>query len=134
MNVTSLARAHIPEASPDHSRPICRQITQALSRVGDKWVVGVIVLLEHRSRRFSELKRDLGNVSPRMLTLTLRNLERDGLVRRLVTPVIPPRVDYELTSMGFELAQALNPLERWAYANLSNIDQAQQHYDALQEA
>lgn len=134
MNVTSLARAHISEPSPDHYLPVCRKITQALSRVGDKWVVGVIVLLEHRSRRFSELKRDLGDVSQRMLTLTLRNLERDGVVRRLVTPVIPPRVDYELTSMGYELAQALNPLERWAYTNFSKIEQAQQDYDALQEA
>jgi DNA-binding HxlR family transcriptional regulator len=75
----------------------CRGTASVLARVGDKWSVFVIMLLGDGPRRFNELKRMVGGISQRMLTLTLRGLERDGLVTRTVFPTIPPRVDYELT-------------------------------------
>jgi DNA-binding HxlR family transcriptional regulator len=100
-----------------------------LSRVGDKWSVLIIMLLRERPRRFSELKRGIGGISQRMLSLTLRNLERDGLVNRTVTPSVPPRVDYELTALGRSLAEPVEALGAWAFAHLEQIDQAQTRYD-----
>src|SRR3954469_3353513 len=87
-----------------------RRVSQVLSRIGDKWSVLVIMLLHRGAHRFSALKRSIGGISQRMLTLTLRNLERDGLVSRTVTPSIPPRVDYELTEMGRSLAEPVKAL------------------------
>src|SRR3954452_21387330 len=84
----------------DPANPVCRTISTLLSRIGDKWTVLVVSTLGEGSKRFNELRREIPSVSQRMLTLTLRNLERDGLVNRTVTPSIPPRVDYELTSLG----------------------------------
>ena len=84
----------------DPSNPVCRTISTLLSRIGDKWTVLVVTTLGEGPRRFNELRREIPSVSQRMLTLTLRNLERDGLVSRTVTPSIPPRVDYALTEMG----------------------------------
>jgi DNA-binding HxlR family transcriptional regulator len=101
-----------------------------LSRIGDKWSVLVISLLRERPYRFSELKRGVSGISQRMLTLTLRNLERDGLVNRTVTPSIPPRVDYELTEMGHSLAEPVQALGAWAFRHLKQIDAAQARYDA----
>ena len=101
-----------------------------LSRIGDKWSVLVIMLLRERARRFNELKRGIDGISQRMLTLTLRNLERDGLVTRTVTPSIPPRVDYELTTMGHSLSQPVQALGAWAFRHLGEIDAAQARYDA----
>lgn len=89
---------------PDRELTNCLKVTQVLSRVGDKWTVLIIILLRERKYRFSELKRGIEGISQRMLTLTLRNMERDGLVTRTVTPTIPPRVDYELTVIGHSLA------------------------------
>lgn len=80
-------------------------------------------------RRFSQLKREIGSVSQRMLTLTLRGLERDGLVTRTVFPTIPPRVDYELTVLGHSLRQPVEALGCWAFANLDAIDQARLDFD-----
>nr|WP_147026567.1 helix-turn-helix domain-containing protein [Methylobacterium oxalidis] len=114
----------------DHSSSDCRKVSQVLSRIGDKWSVLVIMLIRDRSRRFSELKRDIGGISQRMLTLTLRNLERDGLVTRTVTPSIPPRVDYELTALGHSLAEPVQALGSWAFAHMAQIDAAQARYDA----
>jgi DNA-binding HxlR family transcriptional regulator len=104
--------------------------SQVLSRIGDKWSVLVIMLLRQKSCRFSELKRGISGISQRMLTLTLRNLERDGLVSRMVTPSIPPRVDYELTEMGHSLAEPVQALGTWAFQHLAQIDAAQARYDA----
>src|SRR5918997_5849822 len=87
----------------DPHSPVCRTISDLLSRIGDKWSVLVVTTLGDGSRRFNELRREIPSVSQRMLTLTLRNLERDGLVSRAVTPSIPPRVDYELTALGRSL-------------------------------
>jgi DNA-binding HxlR family transcriptional regulator len=113
-----------------HRTAECLKVSQVLSRVGDKWSVLVIMLLRDGSRRFSELRRGIDGISQRMLTLTLRNLERDGLVTRLVTPSIPPRVDYALTPMGASLAEPVEALGRWAFAHLAQIDAAQAAYDA----
>ncbi len=108
----------------------CMKASQVLSRIGDKWSVLVIMLLRQKSCRFSELKRCISGISQRMLTLTLRNLERDGLVSRTVTPSIPPRVDYELTEMGHSLAEPVQALGTWAFRHLAQIDAAQSRYDA----
>jgi DNA-binding HxlR family transcriptional regulator len=78
----------------------CPKLSQVLARIGEKWSVLIIIMLAERARRFSELKRAIGGVSQRMLTLSLRGLERDGLVKRTVFPVVPPRVEYELTPLG----------------------------------
>ena len=107
----------------------CRRVSQVLSRIGDKWSVLVIMLLHREPHRFSALKRNIGGISQRMLTLTLRNLERDGLVSRTVTPSIPPRVDYELTEMGRSLAEPVKALGAWAFRHLDAIGAAQTRYD-----
>ena len=82
---------------------VCHAVSDVLSRVGDKWTVLVVELLSNGPMRFNELRRLIGNISQKMLTTTLRALERDGLVTRTVYPTIPPRVDYKLTDLGREL-------------------------------
>lgn len=108
----------------------CLKITQVLSRIGDKWTVLIIILLRERGYRFNELKRGIDGISQRMLTLTLRNMERDGLVTRTVTPSIPPRVDYELTDVGQSLAGPVKILGDWAFEHLERIAAAQATFDA----
>ncbi len=108
----------------------CRAVSEVLSRVGDKWTVLVVSVLAGGSRRFSEIRRALGSISQRMLTLTLRGLERDGLVTRTVTPSIPPRVDYELTELGRSLIVPVDALVDWARRNRRQIDLARQRFDA----
>jgi DNA-binding HxlR family transcriptional regulator len=108
----------------------CLKITQVLSRIGDKWAVLIIIMLRDRGYRFNELRKGIDGISQRMLTLTLRNMERDGLVTRTVTPSIPPRVDYELTDVGHSLAGPLKILGEWAFENLGSIARAQAAYDA----
>ena len=99
---------------PDHTASDCRAVSGVLARVGDKWSVLIIVLLGDGRRRFGEIKRMVGGISQRMLTLTLRGLERDGLLTRTIFPTIPPRVDYELTKLGRSLLTAVEPLGAWA--------------------
>lgn len=111
----------------------CRTISGLLQRVGDKWSVLVVHTLGDGSRRFSELRREIPSVSQRMLTLTLRNLERDGLVKRTVTPTIPPRVDYELTELGHALKVPINALSQWALDNVDAINAAQARFDAARD-
>ena len=115
--------------APSRSSAACLRVTQVLGRIGDKWVVLVIILLCERGYRFNELKRGIEGISQRMLTLTLRNMERDGLVTRIVTPSIPPRVDYELTEIGLSLAGPIKLLGEWAFANLAGIATAQEQFD-----
>ncbi len=117
----------------DPSNPVCRTISTLLSRIGDKWTVLVVQTLGEGPRRFNELRREIPSVSQRMLTLTLRNLERDGLVNRTVTPSIPPRVDYELTELGRSLQAPICGLATWALDNVGAIHTAQARYDALQD-
>ena len=111
-------------------RSNCRRVTPVLNRVGDKWSMQVVMNLADGPRRFSELKRELDGISQRMLTLTLRGLERDGLVSRHVTPSIPPRVDYELTELGNSLRGPVRALGAWAMEHIDCIWAAQRRYDA----
>ena len=113
----------------DPSNPVCRTISTLLSRIGDKWTVLVVQTLGSGSKRFNELRREIPSVSQRMLTLTLRNLERDGLVSRTVTPTIPPRVDYELTELGQSLQKPICGLATWAMDNVDTIHAAQARFD-----
>src|SRR5690606_26756342 len=99
---------------PDPASADCRLVSEILSRVGDKWTVLIIMMLGHGPKRFNEIKRGINGISQRMLTLTLRGLERDGIVRRTVTPSIPPRVDYELTDLGKDLLIPVAALGDWA--------------------
>src|SRR4051795_13768157 len=105
----------------DPGNPVCRTISTLLARIGDKWTVLVVQTLGEGSRRFNELRREIPTVSQRMLTLTLRNLERDGIVSRTVTPSIPPRVDYERTPRGRSRVPPLHALELWALNHVTDI-------------
>ncbi|MFI7346488.1 winged helix-turn-helix transcriptional regulator [Streptomyces sp. NPDC049936] len=101
-----------------------------LDIVGDKWSLLVVRNLRDGPRRFTELKRAIDGISQRMLTVTLRSLERDGILTRTVHEVMPPRVSYELTEMGFTLREATAPLLEWSIAHLARIDDARAVYDA----
>ncbi|CAL9301705.1 helix-turn-helix domain-containing protein [Streptomyces olindensis] len=106
------------------------QVRQILDRIADKWSLLVIALLENRRLRFTELRREIDGVSQRMLTVTLRSLERDGLVKRTVHPVVPPRVDYELTSLGRTLHTTIQSLVTWTEEHQDEIAAARSAYDA----
>ncbi|WP_245812517.1 winged helix-turn-helix transcriptional regulator [Actinophytocola xinjiangensis] len=103
---------------------------QILNRVGDKWSIAVIYALDGATLRFTELRREVHGISQRMLTATLRTLERDGLVRRTVHPVVPPRVDYELTDLGNTLRGTVCTLMTWAVNHADDIAKARAEYDA----
>jgi DNA-binding HxlR family transcriptional regulator len=128
MSVTAATNADIPHG------PICRSVAPVLNRVGDKWSMMIVMLLGDGPKRFMELKRAIDGISQRMLTLSLRNLERDGLVSRTVTPTIPPRVDYELTELGQSLREPVQGLGAWAMAHIGCIRAAQERYDTVADA
>jgi DNA-binding HxlR family transcriptional regulator len=107
----------------------CRAVSEVLARVGDKWTVLVVSALGDGPRRFNELRRALGSISQRMLTLTLRGLERDGLVTRTVFPTVPPRVDYELTDLGRSLLEPVKGLGAWALTHRPDIQEARKRFD-----
>lgn len=113
---------------PDHGD--CLAVREVLNRVGDKWSVFIVRLLGDGPKRFSELKRSIEGISQRMLTLTLRGLERDGLVTRTVFPTVPPRVDYALTPLGKTLIEPVAALAQWAQANRVEIQSARDRFDA----
>jgi DNA-binding HxlR family transcriptional regulator len=113
---------HVPED--------CRAVSEVLDRIGDKWSVLVVTMLGDGPKRFNELRRAIASISQRMLTLTLRGLERDGLVTRTVFATIPPRVDYELTELGCSLLTPVNALGTWARQNRQRIQQARVAFDA----
>ena len=106
------------------------ELRDLLDRLADKWSLLVVELLDHRTLRFSELHHQIDGISQRMLTLTLRQLERDGLVRRRVYPVIPPRVEYALTPLGATLLETIQPLVGWARAHRDQVADARAAYDA----
>lgn len=116
----------------DHPPDDCRIVGTVLARIGDKWSILVVMTLADGPRRFNELKRTIGGISQRMLTFTLRGLERDGLVSRTVHPTIPPRVDYELTALGRSLQDPVQALGAWAFANLPAIQDARTRFDGEQ--
>ena len=107
----------------------CMAVHEVLSQIGDKWTVLVVRALNDGPRRFSELKRDVDGISQRMLTLTLKTLERDGFVTRTVYPTIPPRVDYELTALGHSLSEPLGVIAQWAITNRQRIVDARVAFD-----
>ncbi|WP_112663766.1 winged helix-turn-helix transcriptional regulator [Microvirga flavescens] len=117
----SPSNIHVPDR--------CRTVTEILSRVGDKWTVQVVMRLGGGPKRFNELRRMVEGVSQRMLTLTLRGLERDGLVTRTVFPTIPPRVDYALTGLGCSLLKTVRELGEWAIENREEILEARRRFD-----
>jgi DNA-binding HxlR family transcriptional regulator len=111
-----------------HTQASCRA-REVLDRVGDKWSLYVILNLADGTRRFTELKRGIDGISQRMLTVTLKGLERDGIVCRTMYPVMPPRVDYTLTPVGRTLIDAVSTLFTWAEDHLADIDAARARYD-----
>ena len=113
-----------------HETEPCRQVSQLLSRIGDKWSVLVVMQLGKGPKRFNELRRELGSISQKMLSATLRGLERDGFVSRTVTPSVPPRVDYARTDLGRELLCPVGALGEWAIANIDRIETARGRFDA----
>jgi DNA-binding HxlR family transcriptional regulator len=121
IKVTVQIEDHLPEG--------CRAVGSVLARVGDKWSMLVVMLLGDGPRRFNEIKRMVGGISQRMLTLTLRGLERDGLVTRTVFPTVPPRVDYALTELGRSLRAPVTALGSWARTHQTTIEAARQRFD-----
>ncbi|WP_030435803.1 winged helix-turn-helix transcriptional regulator [Actinoplanes subtropicus] len=122
----SATHTGVPAADPlDQDCPI----REVLDRVGDKWSTLIVVRLGQRTHRFNELHREINGISQRMLTLTLRNLERDGLVSRTVYPTVPARVDYELTDLGRTLVPAIMALHEWAVAHRDDIRHARVRHD-----
>jgi DNA-binding HxlR family transcriptional regulator len=110
----------------------CRAIGEVLSRVGDKWSVLVVTKLGTGTKRFNELRREIGGISQRMLTLTLRGLERDGLVTRKIIPTSPLGVEYDLTALGRDLLQPVSALGAWAIRNQGKIQQARIRFDSVE--
>lgn len=122
-------------ASPPHIDPShegCVAVREVLNRVGDKWSVFIVGLLGDGPRRFSDLRRTIEGISQRMLTLTLRGLERDGLVKRTVFPTVPARVEYELTPLGRTLLLPVNALAAWAGEHRAEIQSARERFDRSQ--
>ena len=115
------ANLHVPDD--------CRAVSEVLARVGDKWTILVVNELGPGARRFNEIRRALGSISQRMLTLTLRGLERDGLVTRTVFPTIPPKVEYELTALGRSLLVPVSGIGLWARQNREAIQEARKRFD-----
>ena len=107
----------------------CRAVSEILQRVGDKWTVLVVAKLGERRMRFSELMAAVGGISQKMLTTTLRALERDGFVTRTIYPTIPPKVEYELTDLGRELLVPVRALSDWARSNMARVDEARRKFD-----
>jgi DNA-binding HxlR family transcriptional regulator len=122
-----------PQIGIEHST--CMAMTDILNRIGDKWSVMVVGIIgRHGVMRFNELKRTINGISQRMLTLTLRNLERDGLVTRTIYPEIPPRVEYSLTELGRTLKHPMDVLWAWAEEHGASVGDARAAYDARHAA
>lgn len=122
------SRGHT-EGTASFENAVCAFRREVLTRVGDKWSVLVVVLLGDGAKRFNELKRGIDGISQRMLTLTLRGLERDGLVTRTVFPTVPPRVEYALTPLGGTLLKTMSELANWADKNREVIERARAEFD-----
>jgi DNA-binding HxlR family transcriptional regulator len=116
-----------------HRKETCPAVREVLNRVGDKWSVQIVALLGDGPMRFSELRRSIEGISQRMLTLTVRGLERDGLITRTVFPEIPPRVEYELTRLGQTLLDPISALADWAEQYRTAIQEARVSFDDRQK-
>jgi DNA-binding HxlR family transcriptional regulator len=108
---------------------VCCTVREVLGRVGDKWSALTIAMLGTGTKRFSQLRRDIDGISQRMLTVTLRNLERDGLVSRQIFPEVPPRVEYTLSELGASLHETILGLVQWSEGHTTEIQQARTRYD-----
>lgn len=113
---------------------VCREVGEVLARLNDKWSIRILRHLRHGPVRFNTLQRELGAVTHKMLTQTLRGLERDGLITRRVTPTVPPRVDYELTELGQDALAPIDALAQWALARRPAIHHARREFDARARA
>ena len=111
---------------PQHLHADCRRVGDILSRVGDKWTILLLMAIGERRMRFGELHRAINGISQRMLTVTLRNLEHDGILIRTVYPTIPPRVEYELSDRGRSLKLALAPIGKWVMENRADIEETRE--------
>ncbi len=123
----SAAEQHVPGNFEECQRAIL-PVHEVLAQISGKWTILVVRGLSSGPRRFSELKRHIEGVSQKMLTATLRDLEKDGFVSRKVTPTIPPRVDYELTEMGRELQEPLRVIGNWAHSNRHRVEAARERF------
>lgn len=124
-----MSPGHIPQSLP------CTEFTrELLSLVGDKWSILIVVHLADGTLRFNELKRTIGDISQRMLTLSLKNLERDGLVLRTVHPTVPPSVEYRLTELGHTLMAPMTALVMWSKQHQAQVEVARKHYEDKQAA
>jgi DNA-binding HxlR family transcriptional regulator len=130
--VTELSALASLDGRFDVMAPAC-PTRQVIGRVGDKWTLLTLYALGTRTLRFSALRREVEGISQKMLTHTLRGLERDGLVRRTVYPTIPPRVEYSLTPLGASLADVITTIRTWAYAHMDEISEARDSYDTRVE-
>jgi len=129
----SPSHTDLPAELPDPETGGCRATREILDRVGDKWSLYIIASLANGTRRFNELRRGIDGISQRMLTLTLRGMERDGLVTRTIYPTIPPRVDYDLTELGRTLLGPVMSLVTWANDNQVAIAEAHRRFDEAPE-
>lgn len=119
----------VPSSSCAHPNE-CEAISKMLARIGDKWTILVVGSLGDGPVRFNELRRRIGDISQKMLSTTLKTLERDGFVTRTVLPTVPPQVQYELTDLGCDLLVPVSALATWTAANSSQIAAAQRRYDS----
>ncbi|MBY3047517.1 winged helix-turn-helix transcriptional regulator [Rhizobium leguminosarum] len=122
----TLSDIEFPTPSEDAD---CRAVREILDRIADKWSLYIFVALKDGPVRFNALRRQINGISQRMLTITLRQLERDGLISRTLFPTIPPRVDYELTAIGRSLVTPVMALVTWADSNRHVIEEARRQYD-----
>ncbi len=122
---TKACRPHFSDLPAD----ICHSVGDVLARVGDKWSILIVYMLSRGSMRFTELKRSIGSISQKVLTTTLRGLERDGYITRKGTPTIPPRVDYELTAFGKEVLVPVTALAMWAFSRRGDVEAARAAFD-----
>jgi DNA-binding HxlR family transcriptional regulator len=134
-SITAAAQSRALEArlkvlGPEGVQESCKPVADILLRIGDKWSVLIVMVLGNGPKRFNELRRLIQGISQRMLTLTLRNLERDGLVTRTVLATIPPRVDYELTALGRSLLLPISALGEWASENRTKVEAARLKFDS----
>jgi DNA-binding HxlR family transcriptional regulator len=134
-SITAAAQSRALEArlkvlGPEGVQESCKPVADILLRIGDKWSVLIVMVLGNGPKRFNELRRLIQGISQRMLTLTLRNLERDVLVTRTVLATIPPRVDYELTALGRSLLLPISALGEWASENRTKVEAARLKFDS----
>ncbi|MCO7264217.1 winged helix-turn-helix transcriptional regulator [Dickeya zeae] len=130
----SLSHKNLPEALPAPNTGGCQATREILDRIGDKWSLYIIASLANGKQRFNELRRSIEGISQRMLTLTLRGMERDGILTRTVYPTIPPRVEYELTELGRTLLVPVMALVNWANDNRFTIAEAHKRFDDARDS